>query len=179
MDIFRPLLSKGRTRGFAILLVVVGVVLLVVSIIRGSIMLVAFIKGVPLKTLRDINVNVTGVFFDFVIPFLGGLLLLAAGGVLLSIGDETLKRSVEHEKKAAATAQMQRHISTSLGAQEKAILEMISAAGNAGILQSDIVVKTGYSKVKVHRILKKLEVRDLINRGRFGITNKIFVKNPQ
>jgi len=44
-----------------------------------------------------------------------------------------------------------------------------------GILQSDLVIKTGYSKVKVHRVLKKLEVNDLIRRGRSGITNKVFI----
>jgi hypothetical protein len=170
--------NRVGIRNFGIVVIAIGAVLLLVSLIRGSTMLIAFLKGVPLTTLREINVNVLNVFFDFVIPFIGGLFLLLSGGMLLRIEEGRMKTSVETEKKQAVNTERERHIGTVLNQNEKAILGMIRASGNGGVLQSDIVVKTGYSKVKIHRIVKKLENMELIDRGRFGITNKIFAKSP-
>ena len=39
------------------------------------------------------------------------------------------------------------------------------------------MIKSGYSKVKAHRILKSLENKNLIRRGRFGITNKVMLND--
>ncbi|AKB84919.1 MarR family transcriptional regulator [Methanococcoides methylutens] len=43
------------------------------------------------------------------------------------------------------------------------------------ILQSELVLESGFSKVKVSRILKKLEDKSLIERKPYGNTNKIKV----
>ncbi|NPE27825.1 hypothetical protein HNV12_07595 [Methanococcoides sp. SA1] len=43
------------------------------------------------------------------------------------------------------------------------------------ILQSDLVLESGFSKVKVSRILKKLEDKSLIVRKPYGNTNKISI----
>jgi uncharacterized membrane protein len=57
---------------------------------------------------------------------------------------------------------------------EKRLVALISVT-DGGVLQSDLVIKSGYSKVKVHRILKALETKEVIRRGRFGITNKVML----
>lgn len=44
------------------------------------------------------------------------------------------------------------------------------------ILQSDLISKTGFTKVKVSRILDKLEVSQLIERRRRGMTNIVVLK---
>jgi uncharacterized membrane protein len=44
------------------------------------------------------------------------------------------------------------------------------------MLQSEIVEKTNYSKVKVTRILDKLEAKGLIERKRRGVTNLVVLK---
>ncbi|WP_135612427.1 hypothetical protein [Methanococcoides sp. AM1] len=43
------------------------------------------------------------------------------------------------------------------------------------ILQSELVLESGFSKVKVSRILKKLEDKSLVERKPYGNTNKITV----
>jgi uncharacterized membrane protein len=47
---------------------------------------------------------------------------------------------------------------------------------NDGILQRDLVVKTGFSEPKVSRLLDKLERRGLIMRQRDGMGNRILIK---
>ncbi|MBP2029090.1 hypothetical protein J2755_000010 [Methanohalophilus levihalophilus] len=48
-------------------------------------------------------------------------------------------------------------------------------AENGEILQSDLVLESGFSKVKVSRTLKKLEDKSLIERKPYGNTNKIIL----
>jgi len=59
---------------------------------------------------------------------------------------------------------------------EKFILEKIIEAEGT-IFQSELVDKTEYSKVKVTRILDKLEGRDIIERKRRGMTNVVILKH--
>ena len=60
--------------------------------------------------------------------------------------------------------------------EEKAVLKAIQGADGT-IFQSDIVDKTGFSKVKVTRILDRLEGRQLLERKRRGMTNVVVMKN--
>ena len=47
---------------------------------------------------------------------------------------------------------------------------------NNGIYQSDLIKETGFSKVKITRVLDKLESKGVIERRRRGMTNAIFLK---
>ncbi len=60
--------------------------------------------------------------------------------------------------------------------EEKKIYDLIMEA-DGSIFQSDLVEKTGLSKVKVTRILDKLEGRKIIERKRRGMTNIVILKN--
>ena len=44
------------------------------------------------------------------------------------------------------------------------------------MFQSELVEKTGHTKVKMTRILDKLEAKGLIERRRKGMTNLVFLK---
>jgi uncharacterized membrane protein len=168
-------LSEKHLTNFSILLIVVGVILLLISAISGITMLVAFYKNlIVIHTISDIKTNVVKVIFNFVLPFIGGVLLVIAGATINSLSSSYVKRSANIEMRRKKK-QIIAHITDSmLTATERQVLEMVREAQN-GILQSDIVIKTGYSKVKVHRILKSLEIKGLVHRGRFGITNKVFI----
>ena len=48
--------------------------------------------------------------------------------------------------------------------------------GNGSVYQSDIMKKTGFSKVKVSRVLDKLEQKGLLERKRRGMTNLVVAK---
>ncbi|KYC47026.1 MAG: MarR family protein [Candidatus Methanofastidiosum methylothiophilum] len=60
--------------------------------------------------------------------------------------------------------------------EEKTIFESIIDS-NGTIFQSALTEKTKYNKVKVSRILDKLEGRGLIERRRHGMTNVVILKH--
>ena len=60
------------------------------------------------------------------------------------------------------------------GDKRKVFSEIIEAGGE--ITQSDLPIRTGFSKVKITRILDYLEKKGLIVRKSHGMTNKVIVK---
>lgn len=159
-------------RKFAIVIMVVGTIVLLAAVIKGIEVIVAFIRGIPILTFRDVSINVINVIFNFVIPFIGGSLLLIAGNTIMRINDEAVGRAVARRNIEAVRNERASVISRVLDKDEKGMLELIK--GKDFVLQSDLMALTGYSKVKVHRVLKKLEAKGLIKRSRFGITNRVF-----
>ncbi len=81
------------------------------------------------------------------------------------------------EKKSNKTPKMDyTKILSELAIDEKLVLEKI-IANKGSIYQSDLLSKTGFTKVKISRILDKLEFKELIERKRRGMTNIIVLKN--
>jgi hypothetical protein len=62
-----------------------------------------------------------------------------------------------------------------LAGDEKTVYGLIVDSGGA-LFQSEIVEKTGLSKVKVTRTLDKLESRQLLERRRRGLTNIVVLR---
>ncbi len=67
------------------------------------------------------------------------------------------------------------NIISKLSKDESSILNIIQE-NEGSALQSDLVEKSGLNKVKVTRILDKLEGRGLIERKRRGMTNVVILK---
>ncbi|MBW2970359.1 hypothetical protein KY319_04520 [Candidatus Woesearchaeota archaeon] len=63
-----------------------------------------------------------------------------------------------------------------LGRDERVVVEKVVEAQGT-IFQSDLVDKTQFSKVKVTRILDKLEGQGVIERKRRGMTNVVILKH--
>jgi len=59
--------------------------------------------------------------------------------------------------------------------EEKTIIDELKKAGGE-ITQKELVNKTGLSKVKVHRVLNKLESKKMIKRYSYGMTKKIVIE---
>lgn len=59
--------------------------------------------------------------------------------------------------------------------EKKVFGKLIDAHGS--IFQSELVEKTGFSKVKITRVLDKLEGRDLIERKRRGMSNTVVLRH--
>ncbi len=78
------------------------------------------------------------------------------------LSKEMLQKIKENEKK--------------LERGEKAVYQIISNSSGA-LFQSEIVEKSGFGKVKVTRILDKLEAKGLVERRRRGMTNMILLKH--
>jgi DNA-binding MarR family transcriptional regulator len=64
---------------------------------------------------------------------------------------------------------------TDLDADESRAVAIINEAGGTAF-QSDIIRKTGFSKVKVSRVLDRLEQKGLLERKRRGMTNLVVAK---
>ena len=165
--------SRNNIESFGILVLIAGAFLLLVSAIKGTYMIIAFIKGIPLYSISDIRVNVINVFFNFLIPFFGGLLLVVSGLTMLKYRNYTVRQSARNRLTKRFNVERSNLINSMLSADERKVLSILNSEG--GILQSELPVKSGFSKVKVHRILKKLEGMNMIKRSRFGITNKVFI----
>lgn len=62
-----------------------------------------------------------------------------------------------------------------LDKEEKSLVKLIEEA-DGSIFQADLVEKSKFSKVKVTRILDRLEGRQIIERKRRGMTNVVLLK---
>ena len=109
-------------------------------------------------------------------------LSLAIAGVVLVIG-LFLIFSKEEKEIITKTKTVKVHVEkkrkpidySKLMEEEKTIMKIVEEAEGT-IFQSDLVEKTSFSKVKVSRILDKLEARQLIERKRRGMTNVVVLK---
>lgn len=59
--------------------------------------------------------------------------------------------------------------------EEKKVIEILEKR-NGEITQNEITQITNYSRVKVYRITKSLEEKKLIQKIKYGQTNKIILK---
>ncbi len=88
---------------------------------------------------------------------------------------KTVKESAQIEPEKI-TKENYQEIMGQLDDEEKLVLEKIIEAEGT-IFQSDLVEKTSLNKVKVTRILDKLEGRGILERKRRGMTNVVILKH--
>jgi uncharacterized membrane protein len=111
----------------------------------------------PYQQLSELSVpKHVGLFADIVL-FLAGLFLFLR---------KTPEEKVLHKAKGAAKA---------LGGDESKVFELVTQSDGM-IFQNELVEKMGVSKVKITRILDRLEAKGLIERRRRGMTNVIVLK---
>ena len=96
--------------------------------------------------------------------------ILALVGVYLILSD------LRTDKIKSESADNWRKIISSLNGEEKRIYELL-ASSEGVMFQSDVVEKSGLPKVKVSRILDKLEAKNLLERRRRGMSNAVILKN--
>jgi len=86
---------------------------------------------------------------------------------------KTIKSQLEPKK---VTKENYQKILNTLNNDEKLVFDKIIESEGT-IFQSDLVEKTKFTKVKVTRILDKLEGRGLVERKRRGMTNVVILKH--
>lgn len=109
------------------------------------------------------------------------IFIVAIGLYLIFFGKEekiitkfkTVKPQVESKK---ITKENYQKIMNNLDKEEKFVLEKVIESEGT-IFQSDLVDKTNFNKVKVTRILDRLEGKNLIERKRRGMTNVVILKH--
>ncbi len=100
---------------------------------------------------------------------LGGTAFLGLAGVYLVFREERTART---------TSKLMRNATESiknLGNEEGGVYNFIKNS-DGFIFQNDLIQKTGFSKVKVSRLLDKLEAKNLVERRRRGMSNVVVLK---
>jgi uncharacterized membrane protein len=161
---------------FSILIISMGVVLIVMSLIGGFSTVVLLARGMAITTFIEARTDVMNFVYHFVLPFAGGILLLLSGSTLMNLNSNLLHRGYAARGRRRFAKERGKMLEVMLNSNERKVIDLIKENPD-GALQSDLVIKSGFSKVKVHRILKKLENEELVRRGRFGITNKVFIND--
>lgn len=165
-----------RIHRFGIVIFSVGIMLMVIAVIRGVTLTLALFGGFYIiRSIRDLSTNVISVIFNFVIPFIGGLLLVISGNILFRLYKYEYKRDFYSKSKNRIRKDRDMIISSVLSRDEMEIVNILKARDGKS-LQSDLTGLTGFSKVKVHRLLKNLENKGVVRRSRSGITNSVFLR---
>jgi len=122
------------------------------------------ISGPPMRNF--VIANPSSLLFS---PFSIAYLIMGITSVLagLSIWNLTREKEIKAVRKTI--------IDVFLLPEEKKILNEIERYGGS-LTQSEIVKSTGFSRVKVHRIIRNLENKKLIMKQQYGMTNKIVLK---
>ncbi len=94
----------------------------------------------------------------------GGVIAILAGLAIWSLIRQKELKSV----KQAATANL-------LLPDENAVIEALKDSGYE-LTQSKLTKETGLSKVQVHRVIKRLESKRILEKHDYGVTNKIILK---
>ena len=105
--------------------------------------------------------------------YITGAMVLA--GLLLGVSGFLVFQKKKDAEKARSALHQPPHQSHKLSAEEQQIFELIRS-NDGSMYQSDIIKETGHSKVKITRVLDKMESKKLIDRRRRGMTNIIILK---
>ncbi|MFH1126009.1 MAG: MarR family transcriptional regulator [Candidatus Altiarchaeota archaeon] len=100
------------------------------------------------------------------------LMFILVGG-LISIANGIAIRSLTHEKEVEQLKERLKKLY--LTPEEKDILDEIEKS-EGEITQKELTERTGYSRVKTHRIIERLESKKVIKKVPYGQTNKIIME---
>jgi uncharacterized membrane protein len=152
------------------------------AVVAFSIMILAtiFILVEEIRELNSIvcqNYSLPASLYPYInnIPFpaMIGIIIdisLAIFGIFLIVSERHTQR-VKTETKDRWKKNLK-----DLSGEDKLLFELIGNSGGA-IYQSQLVEKSGMNKVRVTRILDKLELQGLIERKRRGMTNLVTLKS--
>ena len=133
-----------------------------------------YVRGqYPLPSFRNLAQagNFTGAAFrphvrTITMPFLGVFLFGSLISILAGISLMNLLRAKE-------TKELKKEVIGSMTLPDEKIVIRELERNNGEMTQSDLVRKTKLSKVKIHRIVKRLESLGIVSKYPYGITNKI------
>jgi uncharacterized membrane protein len=112
--------------------------------------------------------------FDVAIISISAIILAASSFYLLFVNSIEIRNvSPAAEKKDTSELEIAFALRLLDGDKRKVFNEIVEAKGE--ILQSDLHAHTGFSKAKITRVLDYLELKGLIVRKSYGMTNKIII----
>ncbi len=167
---------KNRVVGFLVIGVaaLIGFIIYSFNVALYDIISAACAHGpsCPMWGTMQFQTNISLAIMAFVIII--GLYLIFFGKeekVITKV--KTVKQQIDPKK---ITKENYRKILNDLGKDEKVVFEKIIES-KGSVFQSELVSGTGFNKVKVTRILDRLDGRNLIERKRRGMTNIVVLKH--
>ena len=119
-------------------------------------------KGIGKRGIDPFKIMFGATAVNFLV---GGIISLFSGGALAALLLKKEKKQITHKL-----------TNDLLLPNEKKIYTLLANAPN-GLTQSKLTLESGLSKVQVHRFIKKLEDKGLIEKHKYGATNKLFLKD--
>ncbi len=116
--------------------------------------------------MKNCPVHTSNASWFILASFGVGFLVLGLGGYMVFMP----KISIGSEKKEFKPIDL-----SVLAEEEKKVYTTIKGKGGSAF-QTDIIADTGFGKVKVTRILDRLELKEVLERKRRGMTNIIVLK---
>ncbi len=131
-----------------------------------------------LQNLFQYNIIEITFYINLVLSLLGFLISLVAGIYLLKLikDKESRTRYKEIKTKKEEVKEFKEDFIESVTMPEEKIVIQELKKNNNELTQSELVKKSGLSKVKIHRIIKRLEKLKIIEKLPYGMTNKIKLK---
>ncbi len=155
----------------------VGYVLTVISIViiialfftkinvdKQEVYLCKLIEENPSKTMDECPAHDSGVSW-FILGAFVLISIMLAIGILLIFTPPTVEKSEEYKKIDESK----------LSEEEKQVIGFLKEKEGSAY-QSDLIKETGHSKVKITRVLDKLEGKGILEKKRRGMTNIIVLK---
>jgi hypothetical protein len=117
---------------------------------------------------------------DSVCPYKNNIPIPAVLGYIVDVsiaglGVFLLFNRKQTERMTMESREKWRKLEKGLGGEEKKVYGLIGESGGF-IFQNELVEKSGMNKVKVTRVLDKLETRGLVERKRRGMANVVVLK---
>lgn len=159
---------KNKNVGWLIIgiSIVIGIIVLIFNMALKDIVSQTCVHG-PACTMYDTIATQTWMSLSIAAIVLVIGLFLVFSKEEKEIVVKKIKEKVEVKRKLIDYSKLDK--------EEKVIAKVIEKADGT-IFQSDLVEKSGFNKVKVTRILDRLEGKQIIERKRRGMTNVVVLK---
>ncbi|MFH1650065.1 MAG: hypothetical protein ABIA93_05945 [Candidatus Woesearchaeota archaeon] len=163
-------MEASQTRWIGYALLAVGVLLIMILAVvkvntdREGAFMCELVEASPDLSMTDCPAHNSSTSWVVLVGFGFAALVLAAGAYLAFV------QNMQGTSKPATKPK-----DIKLDSEESKVVEAIKQAGGS-VFQGDIVRETEFSKVKVTRILDRLETKQVIERKRRGMTNLVVLK---
>jgi len=154
-------------RETGMLLMAIGLIMIPIDI---SFMLEFMAWGAELHKTCPLDPSVC----PFITPPWQGIFMLGASAFIALMGFLVYRKPFT-EAKGKPDIERARKALGKLDGDEKAVYGMLLDE-NGMIFQSKLIEKTGFSKVKMSRVLDRLENKGMVERKRRGMTNVVVLK---
>ena len=154
----------SKTKYLGRILLTLGILILISSVLINNLQTEVYLTDMMMeeamvRTVEEPKETIS----DYIIYILIGL----AAGMIISGSLVVYLEELMFEQRP--------NIIRKLSNEEKMIYDLLNEK-NEPMYQSKLVKETGWSKVKMSRVIKKLEKKKLIEKEQKGMTNKIKIK---